>query len=79
MDCGDGVQSYGRRRRRDVKETSIADDFVQRPSGVDSSSPDQDVIYYPTPLRKQIHVAAGTKIDEFRDIRIPGAESGGTV
>ncbi len=37
----------------------------------------QDVIFYTTPLRKQIRVESGTTIDEVRDSSIRSAGNGG--
>ena len=38
---------------------------------------DQEVIYYETPLKKQIRVELGTKVDEFRDPVVQRGGNGG--
>lgn len=41
---------------------------------------DQDVLYYDTPLKKQIFVEQGSKVDEFKDPLIKSAgKNGGTL
>ena len=74
VDCGNGVLSYGRKKRdADRKKTlrqprqlaplpdDLADKLVYDPKL------DQEVIIYDTPLRKQIFVDPGIKVNRFTD------------
>ena len=100
VDCGDGVQSYGKRRKRSTDNDDKADKdmvmvtnkrtgrqlFLPKDDAVPKElaerlvyDPDlgQEVIVYDTPLRKQIRVDPGTKVDEFRDPLRTGGPGGG--
>jgi len=79
VDCGNGVQSYGkkRRRRRDAEKGSttklpgqLAEKMVFDPNL------GQDVIYFDKPLRKQIFVDPGIKVNRFTDPLSSGASEG---
>ena len=74
VDCGGGVLSYGRKKRSADRRQSarqprqlaplpddLADKLVYDPNL------DQDVIVYDTPLRKQIFVDPGIKVNRFTD------------
>ncbi|XP_059096063.1 uncharacterized protein LOC131890668 isoform X2 [Tigriopus californicus] len=67
VDCGEGVQSFGkRRRRRDTSnKTEIPEELAEKL--VYDPDLNQEIIYFATPLRKQIRVDSGTKVDEFKD------------
>lgn len=67
MDCGDGVQSFGKRRKkRDTSnKTEIPEELAEKL--VYDPDLNQEIIYFATPLRKQIRVDSGTKVDEFKD------------
>lgn len=95
VDCGEGVQSYGRKRRSadsdDYLTPGLTTPVTQAPVAVTQApgasgitllpqepfanklvydpNLDQDVIYSDVPLRKEIIVDSGTKIDSFRDPR----------
>lgn len=56
VDCGDGIQSYGRRKRRDV--------VVQQ-----QKPPPQDVLYS-TPLTTEIYVESGAKVATVPSTRL---------
>ncbi len=65
VDCGDGVLSYGKRRRK--RDTELPEVFAERL--VFDENLGQEVIQFDTPLRTQIRVEPNTKVDEFRDTR----------
>ncbi len=73
VDCGDGVQSFGKRRRR----RDAPHDLLTSEKLIFDPNLGQEVIYYSTPLKKQIRVASGTKVDEFRDTDLATAGNGG--
>ena len=64
MDCGDGVQSFGR-KKRDTGKTVISKKLAEKM--VFDPNLGQEVILYDTPLRKQIFVDPGIKVNRFRD------------
>ena len=73
VDCGEGVVSYGRRRRRDaVTSAPRATTLVPEPYAsrlVFDQNLGQEVISVDTPLSKEIIVNQGTKVDSFRSHR----------
>ena len=73
VDCGEGVVSYGRRRRRDaVTSAPRATTLVPEPYAsrlVFDQNLGQEVISVDTPLSKEIIVNQGTKVDSFRNPR----------
>ena len=64
VDCGDGVLSYGKRKKRQALDKTI-----QRMGAADKLVFDpnlgQEVILYDTPLRKQIFVDPGIRVNRF--------------
>jgi hypothetical protein len=89
VDCGNGVLSYGRRRREAVAEE---DEDEDKPEVDSSELPEgvaekfvfdpvlgQEVIVQNTPLRKQIRVETGTKVDEFKEPTVHKAGNGSTL
>ena len=82
MDCGNGVQSFGKRRRRDTENDGLLDELADKM--VFDPNLGQKVIYFDTPLRKQIFVDPGIKVNRFTDPEsngegrsFPGDETGG--
>ena len=86
VECGDGLQSYGRRKRS-------PDSLISKTLTVDLPPPDvpesfasrlvyddylgQEVLYSDTPLSKEIYVESGTTVDRFRDPRLKADNNGG--
>ena len=73
VDCGNGILSYGRKKRDADRKTArqprqlapLPDDLAEKL--VYDPNLDQDVIFYDTPLRKQIFVDPGIKVNRFTD------------
>ena len=74
VDCGGGVLSYGRKKRsadgnqlpRQSRQLSPLPDDLADKLTYDPNL-HQDVIVYDTPLRKQIFVDPGIKVNRFTD------------
>ncbi len=77
VDCGDGVLSYGRRRKRSALAQAEREEKPIDSKMMFDPNLKQEVIFYATPLRKQIRVESGTKVDEVRDSRITAAAGQG--
>jgi hypothetical protein len=76
VDCGEGVQSYGkRRRRRDADRSTLPTELAERL--VYDPDLDQEVIRFDVPLKKQIRVEVGTEIEEVNNPDLSRAENGG--
>ena len=78
VDCGDGVLSYGKRKKRQALDETIqkmgADKLVFDPNL------GQEVILYDTPLRKQIFVDPGIRVNRFTaDEDVGTATAGGNL
>ena len=67
VNCGDGLVSYGRKKRE--SEVSY---MVRRDTAVESSSLvydvdlGQEILISSTPLSKEIYVETGTKVDSIK-------------
>ena len=67
VDCGDGVLSYGKRRKRQAGVLHEPDN-VYRPKTerlIFDRNLGQEVLLYETPLRKQIFVDPGIRVNRF--------------
>jgi len=85
VECGDGITSYGRKKRS-------PDSFISQTLTVDLPTPDlpesvanrlvyddhlgQEVLYSDTPLSKEIYVESGTKVDSYKEPRIKSNDNG---
>eukprot|EP00090_Calanus_glacialis_P030486 TRINITY_DN4919_c0_g1_i1.p1 TRINITY_DN4919_c0_g1~~TRINITY_DN4919_c0_g1_i1.p1 ORF type:complete len:724 (-),score=176.09 TRINITY_DN4919_c0_g1_i1:269-2440(-) len=85
VECGDGLQSYGRRKRSpdslishiltvDLPPPSVPESFASRLVYDDYLG--QEVLYSDTPLSKEIYVESGTTVDRFRDPRFKADNNG---
>merc|ERR1719474_1965197 len=85
VDCGDGISSYGRKRRSpdslisqtltvDLPPKTVPEAFASRLVYDDYLG--QEVLYSDTPLSKEIYVESGTKVDSFRDPRLKAENNG---
>lgn len=85
VECGDGLQSYGRRKRSpdslisktltvDLPPPSVPESFASRLVYDDYLG--QEVLYSDTPLSKEIYVESGTTVDRFRDPRLKADNNG---
>ena len=74
VDCGNGVRSFGKRRRRRDAERVRVGQLGERL--VFDPNLGQEVIELDTPLRKQIFVDPGIKVNRFTDPLGDGAASG---
>jgi len=77
VDCGDGVTSYGKRRKRQAIEsnrselpTELAERLVFDPEL------NQEVIRFDLPLKKQIRVEIGTEVEEVENPALAKAGNG---
>ena len=86
VECGDGITSYGRKKRS-------PDSFISQTLTVDLPTPDlpesvanrlvyddhlgQEVLYSDTPLSKEIYVESGTKVDSYKEPHIKSSDNGG--
>ena len=86
VECTNGIQSYGRRKRSpdsmisqtltfDLPPQNIPEAFASRL--VYDPNLGQEVLYSDTPLSKEIYVESGTKVDSFRDPRLKADTNGG--
>ena len=88
VDCGDGLQSYGRKKRSpanlislnntltvNLPQKKVPEPFASRLVYDDNLG--QEVLYSDTPLSKEIYVESGTKVDSFRDPRLKSDNTGG--
>lgn len=64
VNCGDDVLSYGRKKRQADLTENFADKMVY------DKNLGQEVLMYDTPLRKQIFVDPGTKVNRFTDPQV---------
>eukprot|EP00092_Neocalanus_flemingeri_P054613 GFUD01064337.1.p1 GENE.GFUD01064337.1~~GFUD01064337.1.p1 ORF type:complete len:322 (-),score=87.09 GFUD01064337.1:284-1126(-) len=87
VDCGDGLQSYGRKKRSpetlislnntltvNLPKPKVPEPFTSRLVYDDNLG--QEVLYSDTPLSKEIHVESGTTVDSFRDPRLKSDNTG---
>jgi len=87
VDCGDGLTSYGRKKRSsnnflslnstltvNLPQKKVPEPFTSRL--VYDKNLGQEVLYSDTPLSKEIYVESGTKVDSYRDPRIKSDDTG---
>ena len=86
--CGDGIESYGRRRRspdnlltlNNTLTVNLATPRVPKLYAsrfVYDENLGQEVLYSDTPLSKEIYVESGTRVDSLRDPRFKSEDNGG--
>jgi len=85
VECTNGIQSYGRRKRSpdslfshtltvELPPQNIPEAFASRL--VYDTNLGQEVLFSDTPLTKEIYVESGTKVDRFRDPRLKADTNG---
>ena len=78
VDCGDGVISYGKRRKRQAIESSRSElptELAERL--VFDPALNQEVIRFDLPLKRQIRVEVGTEVEEVDNPALTKAGNGG--